>query len=47
MFCLKSDVRFVLSPICFVGGSCINVNCIYLGILVSNKASISPNVCVV
>jgi len=39
-FLCKNDVRFVLTPICFVGNSC----CIYLCILVSNTIFISDNV---
>ena len=46
-FRVKNYVRFVLTPICFVEGSCficsrlIYVICIYLRILVSNTISLS------
>ena len=42
---VKCDVRFVFTPICFVGSSCYSyVSCIYLRMLVSNKISVSDAV---
>jgi hypothetical protein len=44
---VKNDVRFVLTPICFVGGSCFIYGiCIYnyVRILVSNTISILDDI---
>jgi hypothetical protein len=44
-FRVKTDARFVFTPICFVWSSCfINVISIYLHILVSNTISMSDDV---